>query len=345
MDELDAMEALLADAADDVAAADDVVADAVVDVADMDEMLQLGQGKRRRPRDADLAERARTFKQKRKAEQERDMAQNQLQNARSKVRELQPGVLTTFIPSDICVQGFTRAYKGSRLSDRYHKLQNFMLALLAGGIEFTQNEGLEKQCQRALDFTRAGGSVVLGAELAYDDASQRLSVSTEFAKGKLKRGNHREEQGRIKNVTCPILVRVARTCVEFIPGEESDVEGHEERDVEDPQEFGSLGVEPWMLRPLIVHGKGTRFMLKALSSGWPLHVASEEFQRLWDTYLREGTAVLVDVDNRDDAPNNRSYVDQAAGEAQRFFDEQGCPHRQVRHSHRCDIHQAPTNIL
>ena len=53
------------------------------------------------------------------------MAQNQLQNARSKVRELQPGVLTTFIPSDICVQGFTWAYKGSRLSDRYHKVHNF----------------------------------------------------------------------------------------------------------------------------------------------------------------------------------------------------------------------------
>ena len=328
-------------------------------------MADLAGAKRHRPRDAQLAERARTFKAAKRAQREKEHLRQKLENARNKVRELKPGVLTTFTPEDICLQGFTRAYKGSKLSDRYHKLQNFMMSLLASGIEHTQDLGLEKECERALRFSRAGGSVVLGSQMMYDETNQRLSVPPEFAKGRVGRvGNSSapDEHNRIKNMTCPVLVRSASVCFEYIPAADPG-SGHTEiraRDVgvSGCSDVGVLGcssadreachdphLQPWILRPHVLHGKSTMYMLRALSSQWPLHVSNPLFAVLWRKYLQEGIRVHVDVDNRDDAAPNRSYVAQAAGEAQAFFQQAGCSHRQVRHSHRCDIHQVGFNAL
>jgi len=320
-------------------------------------LADLAGAKRHRPRDADLAERARTFKKAKRAQLEKEHLRQKLENARNKVRELKPGVLTTFTPDDICLQGFTRAYKGSKLSDNYHKLQNFMMSLLASGIERTQDLGLEKECERALGFSRAGGSVVLGSQIMYDETNQRLSVPPEFAKGRVTRvGNSSapDQRGRIKNMTCPVLVRSASVCFEYIPAADPG-SGHTEtraRDVgvlgcppADGEACHSLRLQPWILRPHVLHGKSTMYMLRALSSQWPLHVSNPMFAVLWRNYLQEGIRVHVDVDNRDDAAPNRSYVAQAAGEAQAFFEHAGCPHRQVRHSHRCDIHQVGFNTL
>ena len=309
----------------------------------LDGMEALVAIKRRRPRDADLAERARTFKAAKIALRGKEEMRVTLENARGKLRDLRPGIFTTFVPSDICLQGFTRAYKGSKLSDQYHKLQNFILSLLASAIEHTQDRGLEEELQRAVAHTQAGGSVVLGSELMYDETNQRLSVPPEFAKGRVRGVGGQlatNEHGRIRNMTCPVLVRSGCVCFEYIPAGDSDVgvlgssSSHAHRQV-----FQSPIVQPWIFRPQVIHGKGMMFMLRALSSRWPLHVSCARFAELWETYIYNGVKVLVDVDNRDDANNNRSYVAQAAGEAQQFFERTGCPHRQVRYSHRCDIHQ------
>ena len=328
----------------------EVVAPAVAsdDSDGLEAMEGLAPDRGRRPRDADLAERARVFKQKKKSDREKEQMRQTLCNARNKVRELRPGVLTTFVPSDICLQGFTRAFKGVRLSPEYSKLQNFIMSLLASGIEYTQAQGLEQELQRALQYTRAGGSVIVGSEVIYDETNQRLTVPIGLAKGRLAgSGSGVVEKERIKNMTCPVLVREASVHVEYIPGGDRDVEdGNAEAGVRefgcsgDREEYRSSGVQPWILRPHIMHGKTAQCMLTALSSQWPLHVSCPEFAILWERYLRDGTRVLVDVDNRDDAAANRLYVAMAAREAQEFFEQVGCPHRQVRHSHRCDIHQA-----
>ena len=295
------------------------------DGLDAMEALPAGRG-RRRPRDADLAERARVFKAKKAAVRERDHLRQTLLGAQNKIRELRPGVLTTFVPSDICLQGFTRAYKGSRLSPEYGKLQNFIMSLLASGIEHTQEQGLERELQRALEYTRAGGSVVLGSEVIYDESNQRLMVPVHLAKGRLAgrgSGSVIAKNGRIRNMTCPVLVREASVHIEYIPRGDHDAEdGHAEAGVRefgcpgDGEEFRSLGVQPWILRPRTMHGKTAKCMMTALSSQWPLHVSCPEFAALWNRYLRDGTRVLVDVDNRDDAAPNRLYVGLAAKEAE-----------------------------
>ena len=314
----------------------------------LDAMEGLAPDRGRRPRDADLAERARVFKQKKKSDRDKEQMRQTLCNARNKVRELRPGVLTAFVPSDICLQGFTRAFKGARLSPEYSKLQNFIMSLLASGIEYTQAQGLEQELQRALQYTMAGGSVIVGSEVIYDETNQRLTVPTGLAKGRLAgSGSGVIEKERIKNMTCPVLVREASVHIEYIPGGDRDAEdGNAEAGVRefgcagDGEEYRSSGVQPWILRPRIMQGKTAQCMLTALSSQWPLHVSCPEFATLWEKYLRDGTRILVDVDNRDDAAPNRLYVALAAKEAQDFFERAGCPHRQVRHSHRCDIHQA-----
>ena len=79
--------------------------------------------------------------------------------------------------------------------------------------------------------------------------------------------------------------------------------------------------------------------MQALSLDSPLHIWSPRFREIWEDRLQNCIAVLVDVDNRDDARTNQAYVAMASGEAEQFFAELGCPQLYVKLSHRCDIHQ------
>ena len=285
-----------------------------------------------------MAERARHFKKQKFLARQRDQKEVQIQQARAGLNEYRPGVFLDLTSADICAHGFTRAYKGAKLEGTYHKLQNMIMGLLASSVEHAQSMGLEHELAYALEFSRAGGKVVLGSEHMYDETNQRLSVPPQLMNARVlaSRGIQATSQERVKNVSCSVLVREGSVHFEYVPppGSASDVE-----------EFGSLGVrkfvsQPWIMRPCVLHGKTAPYLMQALSSDWPLHVWSLQFPEIWDRYLRHGVAVWVDVDNRDDARTNQAYVAQASGAAEKFFHEAGCPDRYVKLSHRCDIHQA-----
>ena len=204
---------------------------------DLDRMAELGQVySRRRARDADLAERARGFKERKRIERQRDAKEKQLQQARTHVNEYRPGMFLHLTSGDICTHAFTRAYRGARLDPVYHKLQNLMMSLCASGVEHAQNDGLEHELDYALAFTRAGGRVVLGAEHMYDETNQRLSVPPALMSARLhaSRGAHAASESRVKNVSCPVLVSEGRVHFEYVPSEGFDVSAM--------QEFGSSGV-------------------------------------------------------------------------------------------------------
>ena len=306
------------------------------DLARMDELGQVYS--RRRARDADLAERARGFKERKRIERQRDAKEEQLQQARTHVNEYRPGMFLHLTSGDICTHAFTRAYRGARLEPSYHKLQNLMMSLCASGVEHAQNDGLERELEYALAFTRAGGRVVLGTEHMYDESNQRLSVPPALMSARLhaSRGAHAASESRVKNVSCPVLVSEGQVHFEYVPSEGFDVSAM--------QEFGSSGVrqfttQPWIMRPRVLHGKSAPYMMQALSMDSPLHLWSPRFRETWEGQLQNRIAVWVDVDNRDDARTNQAYVSMVSGEAEQFFTEMGCPELYVKLSHRCDIHQ------
>jgi hypothetical protein len=89
------------------------------------------------------------------------------------------------------------------------------------------------------------------------------------------------------------------------------------------QESGGSGVrefttQPWIMRPRVLHGKTSAYMLQALSLDSPLHIWSPRFRKIRESHLKNGTAVWVDVDNRDDARSNQAYVAMASGEAEKL---------------------------
>ena len=179
---------------------------------------------------------------------------------------------------------------------------------------------------------------MLGTEHMYDETNQRLAVPPALMSARLhsSRGAHALSDSRVKNVSCPVLVSEGLVHFEYVPSDSSDFEA---------QESGSPGVrefttQPWIMRPRVLHGKSAPYMMQALSMDSPLHIWSPRFREIWESHLKDGIAVFVDVDNRDDARTNQAYVAMASGEAEKFFAEADRASFYVKFSHRCDIHQA-----
>ena len=333
------------DAGDEVIDDGLLLHDGLDDLARMDVLGEVAP--RRRARDAALAERARTFKQLKRARRERDAKEDQLRQARTHVSEYRPGMFLELTSGDICTNAFTRAYRGARLGPDYQRIQNLMMSLCASGVEHAQNDGLQRELDHALAFTRAGGRVVLGVEHVYDETNQRLSVPPSLMSARLhaSRGARAVGDARVKNVSCPLLVSEGLVHFEYVPpGVGSSGVGSTGVGSSAVQESEGLGVracttQPWIMRPRVLHGKSASYMMQALSMDSPLHIWSPRFREVWESRLKHGIAVLVDVDNRDDARTNQAYVAMVAGEAERFFAEAGRAAFYIKFSHRCDIHQ------
>ena len=155
------------------------------------------------------------------------------------------------------------------------------------------------------------------------------------------RSAHAASESRVQNVSCPVLVSEGMVHFEYVPSDGFDGSAMQESGGSGVREFTT---QPWIMRPRVLYGKTSAYMLQALSLDSPLHIWSPRLREIWESHLKNGTAVWVDVDNRDDARTNQAYVAMASGEADKFFTAAGCPHRYVKLSHRCDIHQASSLV-